>query len=413
MNLKENIAEGLRSIKANTLRTVLTASIITFGILSLVGILTTIDGMESSIKKSFETMGVNAFDIESKINKGSRRKGRKAKIIEPISYREASNFKKNIEQKFQSKVTLYTFAANSERVKYSSEKTNPNFMVIGTDELYVTLKGYSIASGRNISKTDASYSTKNVLIGAELKEKYFKNESAIGQKISFMGDKFTIIGELKKKGGLTGGSEDRVLIIPIETARQFDQDGQFAYMLTTSVPDPLELDQRLSEAQVVMRGVRGDLPAEDDSFEIKRSDALLSDLDEISGYLKIGGFGISTITLLGACIALMNIMMVSVTERTREIGIRKALGASPQKIRGQFLLEAIVICLLGGLLGVLLGIGFGNIVSGLIMKASVFIIPWNWIILGFSVCVIVGLLSGFYPAYKASKLDPIESLRYE
>jgi putative ABC transport system permease protein len=212
---------------------------------------------------------------------------------------------------------------------------------------------------------------------------------------------------------MSGGNDDRVIVMPLEVARLFDQQGSFSFEVTTAVDDPNQIESKLSEATNTMRLVRGDLPTEDDSFKIERSDALLKDLDDITGYLKIGGFGISIITLLGASIALMNIMMVSVTERTREIGIRKALGASPRKIRIQFLLEAIVICLIGGILGIILGIAMGNVVSGLIMNGSEFIIPWNWISLGFSVCIIVGLLSGYYPAHKASKLDPIESLRYE
>jgi putative ABC transport system permease protein len=162
-----------------------------------------------------------------------------------------------------------------------------------------------------------------------------------------------------------------------------------------------------------MRIIRGDQLGEGESFNIERSDALAKNFEEVTGYLRIGGFGISFITLLGASIALMNIMMVSVTERTREIGVRKAIGASPSLIRMQFLIEAIVICIMGGVGGILLGITVGNIVSSLISEDSSFIIPWGWMLLGLVVCVSVGLLSGFYPAYKASKLDPIESLRYE
>lgn len=173
------------------------------------------------------------------------------------------------------------------------------------------------------------------------------------------------------------------------------------------------MDYTLAEATAVMRMVRGDRLSDNDSFKIERSDALLKDLNEVTGYLRIGGFGISIITLLGASIALMNIMMVSVTERTREIGVRKALGASPRKIRLQFLIEAIVICILGGITGIVLGIAAGNLVSYFMTGGGSFVIPWNWILLGLTVCVIVGLLSGYYPAYKASKFDPIESLRYE
>jgi len=202
-------------------------------------------------------------------------------------------------------------------------------------------------------------------------------------------------------------------LIPLEVARNYDQNGKFSFDITTSVPDAVDLEYTLAEASSVMRQVRRDKITDEDSFKIERSDALLNDLNEVTGYLRIGGFAISLITLIGASIALMNIMMVSVTERTREIGIRKALGASPRKIRFQFLMEAIVICLIGGLAGVILGISAGNLVSYFMTSGGAFVVPWNWIILGLMVTIIVGLISGYYPAFKASKFDPIEALRYE
>jgi putative ABC transport system permease protein len=413
MNLKENIFEGLRSIKSNMLRTVLTAAIITFGIMALVGILTAIDGMQGSVKKSFDGMGVNSFDIRIEQNSGFRIKGRAKKKQKPISNREAQKYKEILMKKTDATVSIYTFASSNEVAKYNTIKTNPNVTVVGADMQYLGLKGYKIQTGRNLSPSDAKYYNKVALIGSETASKLFPSESPLGKDVIALGDKFTIIGVLEKKGGMSGGNDDRVIVMPLEVARLFDQQGTFSFEITSAVENPNEIESKLSEATNTMRLVRGDLPAEDDSFKIERSDALLKDLDDITGYLKIGGFGISIITLLGASIALMNIMMVSVTERTREIGIRKALGASPRKIRIQFLLEAIVICLIGGILGIVLGIAMGNVVSSLIMNGADFIIPWNWIILGFSVCVIVGLLSGYYPAYRASKLDPIESLRYE
>ena len=413
MNLRENISEGLRSIKSNLLRTVLTAAIITFGIMSLVGILTAIEGMQGSVNKSFEGLGVNTFDIKVEQNNGRRRRGMVKKQPKPIYFRQALDFKENFSKKTRAVVSIYTVASQGETVKYETEKSNPNILVIGADENYLNLKGYKIQSGRNISENDRFYSNKMVLIGFEVAQKFFPETSPIGKNITLMGEKFNIGGVLEKKGSITGGDDDRVTIIPLEVARNFDQNGKFSYEITTSVPDAIDLDYTLAEATSVMRIVRGDKVYDEDSFKIERSDALLNDLNEVTGYLRIGGFGISIITLLGASIALMNIMMVSVTERTREIGIRKALGASPNKIRLQFLIEAIVICIIGGLAGVFLGIAAGNIVSYFMTGGGSFVVPWNWITLGLVVCIIVGLLSGYYPAYKASKLDPIESLRYE
>lgn len=413
MNIKENISEGLRSIKSNLLRTVLTAAIITFGIMALVGILTTIDGMEGSVKKSFEGMGVNTFDIRTEANSGFRRKGRYKKKQQPITINQALKYKEEFMAKNNSTVSIFTYASQASTAKYGNVKTNPNMTVIGADENYLNLKSYKILKGRGISEIDRKYSNKIAIIGSETATKLFPTENPIGKDIISMGEKFTIEGVLDKKGSITGGGDDRVIIIPLEVARSFDQDGLFSFEITSSVTDQTKIDNYLDEATATMKLIRGDKPFDDLSFKIERSDALLKDLDDISGFLRIGGFGISIITLLGASIALMNIMMVSVTERTREIGIRKALGASPSKIRFQFLIEAVVICLIGGIAGIILGIGMGNIVANVIMEGSELVLPWNWIILGFSVCLIVGLGSGFYPAYKASKLDPIESLRYE
>jgi putative ABC transport system permease protein len=381
--------------------------------MSLVGILTAIEGMQGSVNKSFEGLGVNTFDIKVEQNNGRRRRGIVKKQPKPIYFRQALDYKENFAKKTKAIVSIYTFASQGETVKFETEKSNPNIIVVGADENYLNLKGYKIQSGRNISENDRFYSNKMVLIGFEVAQKFFPEESPIGKNITLMGEKFNIAGVLEKKGSITGGDDDRVTIIPLEVARNFDQNGVFSYQITTSVPDAINLDYTLAEATSVMRIVRGDKVYDDDSFKIERSDALLNDLNEVTGYLRIGGFGISIITLLGASIALMNIMMVSVTERTREIGIRKALGASPTKIRLQFLIEAIVICIIGGLAGVFLGIAAGNVVAFFMTGGSSFVVPWNWILLGLVVCIVVGLLSGYYPAYKASKLDPIESLRYE
>ena len=413
MNLKENILEGLRSIKSNLLRTVLTAAIITFGIMALVGILTAIEGMQGSVNKSFEGLGVNTFDIRVEQNNGQRRRGMVKKQPKPIYFHQALDYKEAFSKKTKSIVSIYTFAGQGEVIKYGTEKSNPNFLVVGVDENYISMKGYKIKDGRNITATDRTYSNKVIIIGFEVAQKFFEGTNPIGKSITVLGEKFTIGGVLEKKGSITGGDDDRVTLIPLEVARSFDQKGSFSYEITTSVPDAVDLDYTLAEATAVMRMVRGDRLSDNDSFKIERSDALLKDLNEVTGYLRIGGFGISIITLLGASIALMNIMMVSVTERTREIGVRKALGASPRKIRLQFLIEAIVICILGGITGIVLGIAAGNLVSYFMTGGGSFVIPWNWILLGLTVCVIVGLLSGYYPAYKASKFDPIESLRYE
>jgi putative ABC transport system permease protein len=198
----------------------------------------------------------------------------------------------------------------------------------------------------------------------------------------------------------------------MESGRKLSSGNELRFRISTTVNDPAEMEYAMGEATGLMRSIRQDGIGREESFEIQKSDSMAQSLNEITGYLRIGGFIIGFITLIGASIGLMNIMMVSVTERTREIGVRKALGATPLRIRQQFLIEAIVICLIGGIAGVVLGILIGNVIAHLI-DAGTFIIPWIWVISGLLICILVGLISGYLPARKASKLDPIESLRFE
>lgn len=416
MNLSENVKEGLRSIKGNMLRTVLTALIIAIGITALVGILTAIDGLQGSLNSSFAELGANSFDIRSPQQFRRRRGGVTDKKFPPIEYRHAKMYKELFTQKNTNGiVSISTSVSGNAQIKHSSLKTDPNARVKGIDENYLTIKSYKLTQGRNISVTDIQYGTNVAIIGQELVNKLFPKENPIEKEISILGLKFKVIGVLEKKGsGFTGGGDDRVALIPLETGRGLAGNRTLTFDITTYVPNVSNIEFIVGEATSIMRRVRGDEIGEAESFEVERADSVLKDIEENTDRIRIGGLGISILTLLGACIALMNIMLVSVTERTREIGIRKALGATPLKIRLQFLIEAIVICILGGIGGILLGIIIGNVTSKFLTGGEgTFIVPWAWMITGIIVCVFVGILSGIYPAIKASKLDPIEALRYE
>lgn len=412
MDLAENIKESLRAIQGNLLRTVLTALIVAIGIMSLVGILTAVDSIKYSIGETFSSLGANSFDIRAKGYQMRRNRGGKSeKVYPPVSYFQAKQYQRFYGDK--ARISISTTITGAATVKYNQVKTNPNILVAGGDEHFLTNENYNLATGRPFSTFELENGTDVAIIGSEIKSKLFRNLNPVGKTITLLGRHFKIVGDMEVSGSSMGGrGSDRMVLIPLETANQIPRTQDLTYSLKTAVPNAEDLQYMMGEATGIMRNVRQDKPGQEDSFEITRSDSMLKTLDDVSGFVKVGGFLVGFITLLGAAIGLMNILMVSVSERTREIGIRKALGATAQKIRQQFLIEAIVICLLGGVAGIILGVGIGNLIAGAISEGS-FMVPWLWVFVGLVVCVTVGVISGWYPAFKASKLDPIEALRYE
>ncbi|KUG08828.1 ABC transporter permease [Solirubrum puertoriconensis] len=415
MHLLENIREAFRSIQSNLLRTVLTALIVSIGIMSLVGILTAIDAMKYSLNQTFSSLGANSFDIQAKgYSNRFRRGGVRGKTYPPVTYLQAQQYKSQLAD--EGRVGISAFIAGAAKVKAGSEETNPNTQVVAGDENYLLNQNYNLASGRGFSQQELENGVSVAIVGAEVREKLFgssSNTAALGKYIYMLGRRFLVVGTLDRSGSsMGGGGADRIVLIPLETGNQMPRQQALTYDIKTAVLLPENLPFAMDQARGIMRAVRHDRLGQEDSFEMESSDSLASKLDELSGSLKIGGFLVGFITLLGASIALMNIMMVSVTERTREIGIRKALGATALQIRQQFLIEAIVICVMGGALGIVLGVSMGNAVS-LFVGEGAFLVPWLWMMLGLLICVTVGLASGYYPASKAAKLDPIESLRYE
>ena len=411
MNLIENIKEGLRSVQADLLRSVLTALIVAIGITSLVGILTAIDAIEQSVNESLATLGVNTFDIRSKTNRGNNRQGVTEKSYSQLRMSEAFRF---IDQyRVASSISLSADVTQIAEVKHLSNKTNPNVFVTGVNEEYMAIKGLETEKGRNFSKIEIQYGTPVAILGYKIfTTLYKKKEEPIGTEISFSGTQFRVIGVLKEKGQLADHNYDNMVLVPIIKGNQMSKGRGLWYEITVGISDPTQLETAMGEATGVMRSIRRDNPGQPNSFDLEKSETLAQELESITNGLRMGGFGIGFITLLGASIALMNIMLVSVTERTREVGVRKALGATPKRIRQQFVIEAIVVCLLGGIAGIIFGIAIGNLLSRA-MNITVFVIPWTWMLVGFIVCIVVGLISGYYPAHKASRLDPIESLRFE
>lgn len=406
----ENIKIALTSIRTHVLRTVLTILIIAFGIMALVGILTAIDSIEYAISNNFAMMGANTFTIRNhsmQVNIGGD--GGEREFYRNISYHEAKEFKQRFDMPGHTSVS--TDDISSQTVKYQREKTNPNIDVVGGDENYLLCQGYEIARGRNFSKSEINAANRVAIIGKDIKERLFPEQNAVGERISLNSGKYTVIGVLKTKGSGVGFSGDRNVLIPMSTLREVFSRSNMSYQIDVKAESPEQMSLIISEARGLFRNIRDVKPGEKDSFDIAKSDSLIKAFQENIKYITLAATLIGLITLVGAAVGLMNIMIVSVTERTREIGIRKAMGASRKNIRDQFLIEAITISQLGGLLGILLGIGLGNVTS--ILFESNFIIPWGWILSGVVLCVIVGLLSGIYPAIKAARLEPIDSLRYE
>lgn len=410
-SIRENIREALKSVRSQLLRTILTVLIIAIGIIALVGILTSIDAISGSISSNFSSMGSNSFTIRNfGFSGGLQKGGRKRKYYDRISYDEAVEFKKRYE--FPATVSMSTRASSLATLKYQSEKTNPNIFVFGVDNNYFETSGYEIERGRNFSETEIRYGSHVVIIGKDIQKKLFPNkENPIDKLISVGPGKYRIIGVLKSKGSSMGFSGDKNAFIPIINARQYFSQANPTFIINVKANTQGELDRAVGEAMGIFRIIRKDKIKKEASFEVSKSDSFANLFLENMAFVRIAAIAIAIITLLGSAIGLMNMMLVSVTERTREIGVRKAIGASSSTIRMQFLIEAIVICQFGGILGIILGIIFGNIVGSFV--GGEFIIPWAWMILGVFLCLVVGLLSGIYPAYKASKLDPIESLRYE
>ena len=411
MNLLENFKEGLRSVQANLLRSVLTALIVAIGITSLVGILTAIDGIEYSVSESLSSLGVNTFDIYSKRNRNRNQQGIKEEVTRPVYLQDMEKFIQRYD--VPSSVSLSAQLTSIAEVKHGSKKTNPNVSVMGANEEYLAIKGLNIEKGRNFSAIEVQYGSKVAVVGTKVVESiYNDNEEVVNSEISFKGTRFRVIGVLKEKGQLAEDNYDNMVFVPVLVANQLASGRGLDYNLTVGINDASQLELAMGEATGLMRSIRQDRVGDANSFELEKSETLAENLESITGALRIGGFGVGFITLLGASIALMNIMMVSVTERTREVGVRKALGATPLRIRQQFVIEAIVVCILGGIAGIIFGIGIGNLISSAI-GIDAFVIPWLWMLVGLIICVVVGLLSGYYPAFKASKLDPIESLRFE
>ncbi len=407
---RENIRIALNSIKNQSLRTILTVLIIAIGITALVGILSAVAALENTISKDFASMGSNTFNLQQYEFRTQSSRNEDQKVNPVISYREVKEFEDKFEYPYTETAISFTGTSSAE-IKYENEKTDPEISVLGVNEYYLENSGLEVEDGREFNVFDIDNNNNVAVIGSDFKDGIFKGFDPVNKIISIRGAKFKVIGVLESKGSTFGNNQDLRVFIPIQHARSIFSQPNINYSLSVKVEDKELLETAMDEAIITFRNIRGLSPKEENNFGLERSDDLINRILSITGALNIAAWIISIITIFGSSIALMNIMLVTVTERTREIGVRKALGAKKNTIATQFFLETLVIGQIGGLLGILLGIGIGYAVATSLDFA--FTTPWKAMLWATGITILVAILAGSYPAAKAAKQDPIESLRYE
>ncbi len=424
MKFQDTLSLSYRNIRSNKLRTILTVAIIALGIAALVGIRTAIEAMQQKFTESFSAMGANGFslrykqmwrmhgDRESKKEKKGERKEKISNLNKPITKEEAENFKQDY--KFASQVGLSFAGSNNATATYDNKKTNPTVRIYGGDENFVDLNGYKIGTGRNLNEMDVQSGRNVCILGKDVATALFgdNTDRAVEKIVRVSNIPFRVIGVLEEKGSTLGFSWDNTILTYYNNVRRFfNSNSNASFSVGIKVADVKLLDAAMGEAEGTFRAVRKLTTTEGNNFLVDKSDSFVDMLMNLLSGVTLSAIVIGLITLIGAAIGLMNIMLVAVTERTKEVGLIKAIGGKRRNVRSQFLYEAIIISLLGAVFGILVGVLLGNIV-GMLMHTT-FVVPWGWVIGGVAICSIVGLLAGLYPAFKAGKLNPIEALRYE
>jgi len=424
MQISDSLSLAFRTVKSNKLRTGITVTIIALGIMALIGIITAISSMDQSLRESFSTMGANSFSIryqDRQIHIGGRRqvtrtslkalKQKKSNNGKIITYEEAKLFKERYE--FPAIISISINGPQNVIVNNESVKTNPNISMMGVDENYLVQSGYTLADGRNFNKIDVQSGRSICILGNSVAQKLYgdNTQRALDKIIDVAGIKYRVIGLLKDKGSSAFLNADNIVLTTYNNIRRIFSTTGTTYNLGVMVNDIKDMDAAISEAKGTFRPIRKVAIDEDNNFYIDKSDSIAEVFMSSLGTITTAAAFIGLITLIGAAIGLMNIMLVAVNERTREIGLIKAIGGTKKSIRTQFLFESVLISLIGAIFGIISGVLIGNVV-GMLLHTG-FVVPWLWVIIGIVVCSAVGLFAGLYPAIKAAGLDPIVALRYE
>jgi len=425
MRFRDILALSFRSVRSNMLRSVLTIIIIALGITALVIVYTAIKAINQKFTDSFSTMGASGFTVrykernirfggggndEIKKEKKGGKKEKKSSLGKIIRKEEAEIFIKNF--KFPSSKSLSVFATRNAIVSYENKKTSPNVFLFGSDENYVILNGFKIRAGRNLNQADVQSARNVCLVGYDVANKLFKDnpDKAVNTIIRVQNIPYRVAGVLDSRGSSFGMSWDnRIITSYTNVHRQFSSNT--SYVIAVMTDDIKKVQVAMGEAEGIFRSVRKLATTEESNFVLDRNDSVAEKAMNSLSMISLSAAVIGFITLIGAAIGLMNIMLVAVTERTKEVGLVKAIGGKSKTVRMQFLMESVIISVLGALLGIILGILIGNLIS--IAIDTGFVVPWNWVILAVVICSVTGLLAGLYPALKAGKLNPIEALRYE
>lgn len=425
MEFRDTFSLSWNNIRSNKLRSAITVVIIALGIFALILIITAITAASNSLTSSFSTLGANAFSIRYKDrnmhfggkrqNTSKTKKGvqeRKSTMGIPISYDDARAFKDRFHFP-DSKVSIALRGPSSVVVNNNRKKTNPEVNMFGGDENYLELNGYGIEMGRNFTLSEVQSGRNVCLLGSAVASRLFPDnrQKAIDAIISVDHKPYRVIGVLEDKGSSAFFNTSKIVVTPVNNIRRLMAGQNPSYNIAVQVPDLKLMDVATGEAIAAFRPIRKLTVKDENNFYIDKSDSIAESMLNSLGFLQTGTVGIALVTLIGAAIGLMNIMLVAVNERTKEIGLAKALGAKSADIRKQFLYESILISLMGAVVGIISGVLIGNIVAYLLKTG--FVVPWFWVFGGILVCTVVGLLAGLYPAVKASRLDPIVALRYE